>query len=196
LTAVGVFLVLVVAVEASGRLPGGPNIPTQATTSTTQTTTPTTVRFSFSENGQRSLGKGRELTRASGSGTLTLAEPPTEPGTTYSSTSATGVITFHRWRVVGHRVIDEDDFTMDVTGVHYRFRSVVFGLGLYGTVTKAASITRDTCSTGSAGFFGLGQGRVKGRPDFVGLEMCGVRLDYSNGIGGVHAVVKISPPTP
>src|SRR5262245_38819505 len=103
LTAVGVFLVLVVAVEASGRLPGGPNIPTQATTSTTQTTTPTTVRFSFSENGQRSLGKGRELTRASGSGTLTLAEPPTEPGTTYSSTSATGVITFHRWRVVGHR---------------------------------------------------------------------------------------------
>lgn len=156
--------------------------------------TTTTIRFSFSEKGHR----GRERTRASGSGTLTLAEPPQESGTTYSSTSATGVIKFHRWKVVAGRVTDEDDFSMNVTSGQYKFRSVAVSLGLQGTVTRAPSTTTDLCSPGSAGAFGLGDGRVKGRPDFVGLEMCGVKLGYTNGIAGVHAVVSITkePPTP
>lgn len=149
--------------------------------------TVTTIRFSFSEKGHR----GHERTRASGSGTLTLAEPPQEPGTVYSSTSATGVIKFHRWKVVAGRVVDEDDFSMNVTSGQYHFRSVVASLGLQGTVTRAPPTTTDLCAPGSAGGFGLGDGKVKGRPDFVGLEMCGVKLGYTNRLAGVRAVVTI-----
>ena len=195
LTAAGVVLLLVSAVEASGRSSGGPYIPGQATTTTTQTTKTTTIRFRFSEQSHRALAGGRELTRAVGSGTLILPEPPLAPDTTYSSTSATGVIKFHRWKVVAHRVINEDNFTMNVTSGQYHFRSVAASLGLQGTVTKAAAKTTDTCSTGSPGGFGLGDGRAKSRPDFVGLEMCGLRLGYTNGLGGSRAVVtvKIEP---
>ena len=192
-TAAGALLLLVGVVAASERTFAGP-LASKETTTITQTTKPTTIRFSFSEKGHR----GHELTRASGSGTLTLAEPPQEAGTTYSSTSATGVIKFHRWRVVASRVMDEDKFSMDVTSGDYRFRSVAVDLGIQGTVTKATSKSTDTCSTGSAGRFGLEQGKVKSRPDFVGLEMCGVKLGYTNGIAGVRAVVrvKVEPPTP
>ncbi len=159
--------------------------------------TTTIIRFSLRERSRHPLANGRELTRASGSGTLTLAESPQEPGTVYSSTSATGMITFHRWKVVAHRITNEDDFTMNVTAGQYHFRNVAYSLAVQGPVTRAPSNTTDLCSPGSPGGFGLGQGRVKGRPDFVGLEMCGVRLGYTNGISGAHVVVSIKvQPTP
>jgi hypothetical protein len=180
------------AVAASGSLSGGPDLATQTTTTTT-TQTATTIRFSFAVNAH----KGHERTRASGHGTLVLAEAPQAPRTTYTSTSGTGVITFHRWKLVGHRILDEDDFTMNVTGGQYRFNRVATDVGTQGPVTKAASITTDTCSPGSAGGFGLGDGKVKSHPDFVGLEMCGVRLGYTNGIARARVVVtvKIEPST-
>jgi hypothetical protein len=195
LTAAGVVLLLAGAVAASGGLSGGPYIAAQTTTTTTttQTTTPTTVRFSFSVKAH----KGRERTLASGRGTLTLAEQPQAPRTQYTSTSGTGVIKFHRWKLVGRRVLDEDNFTMNVTIGQYRFNGVAISLGLQGPVTKAASITTDTCAPGSAGGFGVGDGKVKSHPDFVGLEMCGVRLSYTNGVGRARVVVtvKVEPPT-
>jgi hypothetical protein len=193
MTAVGVVLLGAGAVAASGRSSSGPSIAAQTTTTTTQTTTPTTIRFSFSVK----THKGRERTRATGQGTLTLAEVPQTPRTTYTSTSGTGVIRFHRWKVLGHHVLDEDDFSMDVSSGWYRFNGVATSLVLHGPVTKAASITTDLCSPGSAGAFGLGDGKVKSHPDFVGVEMCGVRLGYANGIARARVVVtvKIEPST-
>ena len=34
------------------------------------------------------------------------------------------MIKFHRWKVVANRVIDEDNFSMDVTSGQYRFTDV------------------------------------------------------------------------
>jgi len=163
------------------------------TTGTTQTTTPTTVRFSFSVNAKQ----GRELTRASGHGTLTLAEPPTQALTRYPSTSASGVIRFHRWKIANGHVTDEDDFTIDLTSGHYRFNTAVTSVGTDDPVTKAASRTTDLCSPGSPSGFGMSDSKVKSHPDFVGLEMCGVRLPYTNGVAGarVDVTIKVEPPT-
>jgi len=194
MTAAGVVLLLAGAFVASGGLSGGPYVaPQTTTTTTTQTTTPTTIRFTFSVKAH----KGREQTRASGHGTLTLAEPPQQPRTWYTSTGANGVIKFHRWKLVGHRVLDEDDFTMSVTTGRYLFRRVAASVELRGPVTKAAEITTDLCYRGYAGDIWIGDGRVKGRPDYVEAEMCGVDPKYSNGFGGVRAVVtvKVEPPT-
>jgi hypothetical protein len=196
MTAAGVVLLLAGALVASGGLSGGPYVAAQTTTTTTtstttQTTTPTTIRFTLSVKAHN----GREQTRASGHGTLTLAEPPQQSRTWYTSTGANGVIKFHRWKLVGHRVLDEDDFTMRVSTGRYFLRRVAASVELRGPVTKAAEITTDLCYRGYAGDIWIGDGRVKGRPDYVGLEMCGVRLDYSNGIGGVRAVVTVKVET-
>jgi hypothetical protein len=164
LIAAGVVLLLAGAVAASGRLSSGQYVVAQtATTTTTQTTSPTTIRFSFSVKAR----KGREQTRASGHGTLTLADPPQAPRTPYTSTSATGVIKFHRWKLVGHRVLDENDFTMNVTSGDYRFNRAA----AYVNVTKAASLTTDLCYPGAAGAFGIGDGKVKSYPSYVELEI-------------------------
>src|SRR5215471_8066558 len=67
----------------------------------------TTIRFTVSEKGRDKLSKGQVLiTRASGSGTLTLADTP-QARAVNQSTSATGTIHFHGWRVVGNRVVDD-----------------------------------------------------------------------------------------
>jgi len=191
LTSFGVIVLLSGVVAASG-LASGPYSSAQ-TTSTTQTTAPTTVRFSFSVNAK----KGQELTRASGHGTLTLAELPSQALIQYQSTTAAGLIRFHRWKIANGHVTDEDDFTIDLSYGHYRFNTASTQVGTRDPVTKAASHTTDSCSPGSPSGFGMSHGKVKSRPDFVGLEMCGVRLAYTNGVAGAHVVVtiKLEPPT-
>jgi hypothetical protein len=191
LTTAGVVLLLAGAVAASGGLSSGPYVAAESTTmTTTQTTPPTTVRFSFSVKAR----KGRVRTRASGHGTLTLAEPPQAPRTPYTSTSATGVIKFHRWKLGGR---DEDDFTMNVTSGDYRFNRAAAYVNPQGPVTKAASLTTDLCYPGAAGAFYIGDGKVKRYPSYVELEMCGVDLSYRKGVAGYRVVVtiKVEPPT-
>jgi hypothetical protein len=78
LTAAGGALFLVGAVTANGRLSSGSHLATDTTT----TTAATVIRFRFSDKGHH----GHEFTRTSGSGTLTLAEAPQQPRTTYPST--------------------------------------------------------------------------------------------------------------
>jgi hypothetical protein len=190
-TAAGLVLLLAGAVAASGRLSSGQYVVAQTTTTTTtQTTSPTKIRFSFSLKAR----KGRERARASGHGTLTLAEPPQAPRTPYTSTSATGVIKFHRWKLGGR---DEDDFTMNVTSGDYRFNRAAAYVNPQGPVTKAASLTTDLCYPGAAGAFYIGDGKVKKYPSYVELEMCGVDLSYRKGVAGYRVVVtiKVEPPT-
>jgi hypothetical protein len=171
-------LLLVGAGAASGRLSAGPNVANQTTT----------VHFSVSAKANRRISKGRELARVSGSGTLTLAETP-QQGPIYNSTSATGTIKVHHWRVVGGRVIDEDDVTMDVLSGLYHFASAKdTSTELHGTVSTAKL---KVCPVGSKYTVGLLDGHVKAQPDSVGIERCdGGRL-LLGGVSGVRAVVKV-----
>jgi hypothetical protein len=182
--AVGGALFLVGAVTANGHLSSGSHL-------ATETTAATVISFRFSDKGHH----GHEFTRTSGSGTLTLAEAPQQPRTTYPSTSATGTVTLRRWLLVGNRVIIEHNFNMDVTAGTYRFNQLVRGVILQGTVTKAAAVSKDLCSLGSTGSFGVSQGIAKGRPNFIGIEMCGFRLGLTNGLAGqrVAVTVKVAP---
>jgi hypothetical protein len=174
-------LFLVGAGAASGRLSGGPNVANQTTT----------LHFSVSAKANRRIGKGRELARVSGSGTLTLAETP-QQGPIYNSTSATGTITVHHWRVVGGRVIDEDDISMDVLSGLYHFASAKdTSTELHGTVSTASPKQKAACPVGSKYTVGLLDGHVKAQPDSVGIERCdGGRL-LLGGVSGVRAVVKV-----
>src|SRR5262249_24222962 len=158
LTAAGVVLLLVGAFAASGR-------------SAAQQTT--AVRFTVSGMGPNKLPGGQVLvTRASGSGTLTLADTP-QSGTEYKSTGATGTIRFHGWRVVGGRVIDDANLSMDVVSGSYRFINRMQRVVLQTTVTKSDPNEKFKCPTGSTGGAGLLGWRGKNQPgSFSTTELC------------------------
>src|SRR5262249_18640348 len=121
----------------------------KAVGNTTQTAT--TIRFTISEKGHDKLPGGQVLvTRASGSGTLTLADTP-QANAVNNSTSATGTIRFHGWRVVGHRVIDDANLTMNVASGTYRFTNRVQSVNLQTTVTTSDPNEKFKCPVGSAG---------------------------------------------
>ena len=157
----------------------------------------TTIRFSVSEKGQRSLSKGRELTRVSGSGTLTLAKTP-QVNVPYNATSASGTIVFHRWTVIAGRVIDEDNVTMNVTSSTYRFTRTTSTAVVQVGVTKTDAKETDSCPVGTTGELGLLDGKA-GQPDDLGVNrLCGQHeIDYG-GFKGRHAAVTITvkPETP
>jgi hypothetical protein len=160
--------------------------------------TTTTIRFTFSEKGHAPVGGVRELTRASGSGTLTLAETPQE-NAVYKSTSATGTIRFHAWRVVGGRVIDVVNLTMAVQSGMYRFTSGFQNVPLQTTVTKSDPNEKYTCPVGSTGGSGVLDGKVKSRPDSFSIgEFCGLPQLLYGGVSGARAavVVKVTRGTP
>jgi hypothetical protein len=97
----------------------------------------TTIRFTVSEKGHNKLSKGQVLiTRASGSGILTLADTP-QAKAVNKSMSATGTIRFHGWRVVGNRVIDDANLSMDVVSGTYRFTNRIQNVNIQTTVTKS-----------------------------------------------------------
>jgi hypothetical protein len=157
----------------------------------------TTIHFSVSERSHRAVSKGRELTRASGGGTLTLAAKP-QVNVLYHATSANGTITFHLWRVVGGRVIDEDNVTMNVTSATYRFTKTVSNVNTDVTVAKTDPKETDSCPAGATGQVGFLDGRVKAQPDDFNPELCGQHeIDYG-GLKGRHATVAITvkPETP
>jgi hypothetical protein len=157
----------------------------------------TTIRFSVSEKGHRSLSKGRELTRVSGSGTLTLGETP-QVNVSYNATSANGTIVFHRWDVVAGRVIDENNLSLNVTSATYRFTKTTSTAVVLVSVTKTDAKETDSCPVGTTGDLGLLDGRA-GQPDDLGVNrLCGQRdIDYG-GIKGRRAEVTITvkPETP
>jgi hypothetical protein len=158
----------------------------------------TTIRFTFSEKGHAPVGKVRELTRASGSGTLTLAETP-QDGVVYKSTSATGTIGFHAWRVVGGRVIDVVNLTMDVQSGTYRFTNSFQNLTFQTTVSKSNPNEKYKCPVGSMGKSGVLDGKVKSRPDSFGIgEFCGLPQLLYGGTNGARAAVvaTVKPGTP
>jgi hypothetical protein len=174
-------LALVGAGIASGSLSAEPYAAKQTTT----------IRFSVSEKGHRRLSKGRELTRTSGSGTLTLAETP-QVNALYHSTSATGTIVFHRWRVVARHVIDEDNLTLNVTSGTYRFTKTSSSAVVQVSVTKTDAKETDICPVGTTGELGLLDGRA-GQPDTLGINnLCGQHdIDYG-GFKGRRATVSIT----
>jgi hypothetical protein len=180
--AAGALLLLVGVVAASERSSAEPNVAKQTTT---------TIRFSLSEKGHLAVPGGRELSRISGTGTLTIDGTPQE-GVVYSSMSATGVITFHRWLVLGRRVIDEDNVSMDVLSGQGRFTQKFSSAQVEVKVTKSDAKERDPCDVGSAGAFGLIDGKVKARPDSIGVGLCGVQHVIYGGVSGHRAVVRVT----
>src|SRR5262249_40535225 len=176
LTAAGVVLLLVGAFAASGR-------------STAQQTT--TIRFTVSEKGHNKLPGGQVLvTRASGSGTLTLADTP-QAGTEYKSTGATGTIRFHGWRVDGGRVIADATLTSNVGSGSYRLINRMQRVVLQTTVTKSDPNEKFKYPTGSTGGAGLLDGKVKSQPDsFSTGDFCGMHvLDFGGTVGAPASVV-------
>jgi hypothetical protein len=154
-TAAGVLILsLVGAGAASGSLSAALYIAKQTTT----------IRFSVSEKSHRMSSKGRELTLASGSGTLTLGETP-QVNAVYHSTSANGTIVFHRWRIVAHHVIDEDNLTMNVVSGTYRFTKTTSTAVVQVAVTKTDPKESDNCPMGSTGELGILDGRIAAQPD-------------------------------
>jgi hypothetical protein len=189
LSALVTVLGLLVAVVGAGIAGGGLSAAKQ-----------TTIRFSVSEKGQRSLSKGRELTRVSGSGTLTLAGAP-QVNALYKATNASGTILFHRWKVVAGRVIDEDNVTLNVVAGTYRFTKTSSSAVVQVSVTKTDAKETDSCPVGTTGELGLLDGRA-GQPDDLGVNaLCGADghhdIDYG-GFKGRHAAVSITvkPETP
>jgi hypothetical protein len=182
-TAAGAITLLLLA--GAGALSGGLSAAPYAARQTT------TIRFSLSEKSHRALSKGRELTQSRGSGTLTLADKP-QVNAVYHSTSATGTIVFHRWRTVGHRVIDEDDVTMNVVSGTYRFTKTSSTAVVQVSVTKTDATETDNCPVGAAGELGILDGRA-GQPDGLGVNrLCGQHdIDYG-GFKGRRAAVSIA----
>jgi hypothetical protein len=159
----------------------------------------TTIRFTVSEKGRDKLSGGQVLvTRASGGGTLTLADTP-QAGTEYKSTSATGTIRFHGWIVGGGRVTDEANLSMDVVSGSYRFISRMQRVVLQTTVAKSDPNEKFTCPTGSTGGAALLDGKVKSQPDsFSTGDFCGMHvLDFGGTVGSpAHVVVAIKQGAP
>jgi hypothetical protein len=155
--------------------------------------TATTIRFTISEKGRNKLPGGQVLvTRASGSGTLTLADTP-QAGTQYKSTGATGTIRFHGWRVVGGRVIDDANLTMNVVSGTYRFITRMQRVDLQTTVTQSDPNEKFTCSVGTAGRATLLDGKVKSQPDsFATGDFCGMHVLDFGGTVGARASVKVT----
>ena len=183
-TAAGALVLLVGVVAASERSSAEPYIAKQTTT----------IRFSLSEKGHLAVPNGRELTRASGSGTLTIEGTPQENGPLSKSTSATGTIRFHRWRVVGGRVIDEDNLTMDVLSGLYHFTQKFSSAQLNFKVTTSDPKEKDNCPVGSTGASGALDGKVKSQPDSYSIgEVCGHAgfLNYG-GVSGQRAAVVVT----
>src|SRR5262249_37061670 len=158
LTAAGVVLLLVGAFAASGR-------------STAQQAT--TIRFTVSQKGKNRLPGGRvRTTLASGRGPSPPAATP-QAGTEYKSTGATGTIRFHGWRVVGSRVIDDANLSMDVVSGSYRFINRMQRVVLQTKVTKSDPNEKFKCPTGSTGGAGLLGWRGKNQPgSFSTTELC------------------------
>src|SRR5215831_4772975 len=151
----------------------------------------TTIRFSVSEKGHRSLSTGRELTRVSGSGTLTLAETP-QVNALYHATDATGTILFHRWEVVAGRVIDEDNVTLNVTSGTYRFTKTSSSAVVQVSLSKTDAKETDSCPVGATGDLGLLDGRA-GQPDDLGVNrLCGQHDIDDGGFKGRRASLTIT----
>lgn len=160
--------------------------------------TPATIKFSFSVKGPRLFPRGQdrkvERARLGGSGTLALPDTPQE-GVQSSGTSATGSIFFHRWKVVGRRVIDEDNVSLEVLSGQYYFTQKRATLILQLKVTKLDPKQTDPfCPVGSTTGIGLTHGRIAGKPDNVGIaENCGGTLYFVNGTNnGLRTAVKVT----
>ena len=163
------------------------------------TQTATTIRFTISEKGHDKLPGGQVLvTRASGSGTLTLADTP-QARAVNTSTGATGTIHFHGWRVVGHRVIDDANLSMNVVAGTYRFTNRVQSVNLQTTVTQSDPNEKFTCPAGTGGRATLLDGKVNSQPDsFATGDFCGLHiLDFGGTVGApAHVVVTVKQATP
>jgi hypothetical protein len=161
--------------------------------------TTTTIRFTVTEKGHNKLPGGQVLmTRASGSGTLTFADTP-QAKAVNQSTSATGTIRFHGWRVVGNRVIDDANLSMDVVSGTYRFTNRIQNVNLKTTVTESDPNEKFKCPVGSAGGATLLDGKVKSQPDsFATGDFCGLHiLDFGGTVGApASVVVKVKQGTP
>ena len=184
-TAGGVLtLALVGAGIAGGSLSAAPVAAKQTTT---------TIRFTVSEKGHNKLPGGQVLvTRASGSGTLTLVDTP-QAKAVNQSTSATGTIRFHGWRVVGNRVIDDANLSMDVVSGTYRFTNRIQNVNIQTTVTESDPNEKFTCPMGSAGRATLLDGKVKSQPDsFATGDFCGLHILDFGGTVGTPASVKVT----
>ena len=181
-TAAGAFtLFLLIAGATGGRLSAESQVATQATT----------IHFSLSASGHRALSKGRELVRASGSGTLTLPDTPQINGVSHA-TSATGKIVFHRWRVVAHRVIDEENVTTNVDSGFYRFTKTTSTAVVEVSVAKTDAKEKDICPAGTGAEIGMLDGRIKSQPDDLSLKLCLLHdVDYG-GVKGRRATVAIT----
>jgi hypothetical protein len=155
--------------------------------------TSTTIRFTVSEKGRNKLSKGQVLmTRASGSGTLTLADTP-EANAVSKSASATGTIRFHGWRVVGHRVIEDANLSMDVVSGTYRFTNRIQNVNLQTTVTESDPNETYKCPVGSTGRSTLLDGKVKSQPDSYSTGgFCGLHLLLFGGTVGALASVVVT----
>ena len=160
--------------------------------------TATTIRFTVSEKGHDKLPGGQVLiTRASGSGTLTLADTP-QARAVNQSTSATGTIHFHGWRVVGNRVVDDANLSMNVVSGTYRFTNRVQNVNLQTTVTQSDPNEKFKCPAGTAGRAALLHGKVKSQPDsFATGDFCGMHiLDFGGTVGApAHVVVTVKQGT-
>ena len=191
-TAAGAISLLLLAGAgiASGRSSAAPVAAKQTTT---------TIRFTVSEKGRDKLPGGQVLvTRASGSGTLTLADTP-QARAVNQSTSATGTIRFHGWIVVGGRVVDDANLSMDVVSGTYRFISRMQRVDLQTKVTASDPNEKFTCPVGSAGRATLLDGKVKSQPDsFATGDFCGMHiLDFGGTVGSpAHVVVRIKQAAP
>jgi len=156
--------------------------------STKQTTT---IHFRVSEKGHRSLSRGRELTRVSGSGTLTLAQTP-QVNVPHNATSANGTILFHRWKVVAGRVIDEDNLTLNVTSGMYRFTKTASTAVVQVSVTKTDAKETDSCPVATTGEVGLLDGKA-GQPDDLEVNrLCGQHDTDYGGFKGRRATLAIT----
>jgi hypothetical protein len=187
----GLVVVLAVSLASVALSAAAEDMPFKGTAKAVENAT--TIRFTISETGHDKLPGGQVLvTRASGSGTLTLADTPQARAVNESS-SATGTIHFHGWRVVGHRVIDDANLSMNVVSGTYRFTNRIQNVNLQTTVTESDPNEKFTCPVGTAGRATLLHGKVKSQPDsFATGDFCGMHILDFGGTVGAPASVKVT----
>lgn len=153
----------------------------------------TTVSFSFNVTDHQVVRQTESrMTTFGGSGTVTGAPLPPEPG---DNRSATGTAHFTRSLFSAHGVLltVSDRLTLRVTRA-YEYVPMIGGkrpgfLGLDVVVVHSAD--EKNCAKGSEGHLVLSDGSPVGKPDWVELHVCNVHGLFTAGVGGAHVVVTI-----
>jgi hypothetical protein len=156
------------------------------------------LRFGLAAKGRRALPKGAkgrhvfELVNATGLGELTFDSPPNDGGS-QTATDAVGAIKFHRWRIGGPKLIEEESLLLEVMAARYDPAYPDHAAFLQVRVKKTDPHETDACPVGFNGSVYISTS-VK-TPDELTINICHLKESYVDGERGAKVEVQFEDET-